>query len=228
MAAVPQCLDLSCATCRCFASRRSSAGAGKMRCQRPDESGLQSRQRQAASARSRTWAPPKRGARSKRPTRRLPDWRARTAKERAQILRKWFDLMMANQEDLAVLMTVEQGKPLLESRGEIAYAASFIEWFAEEGKRAYGDVIPAPRPRQAHRGAEAADRRHRGDHAVEFPGRDDHPQGRAGARRGLHDGDQARGADAVFRARDVRAGRARRHSGGRRFRGHRRLQADRR
>jgi succinate-semialdehyde dehydrogenase/glutarate-semialdehyde dehydrogenase len=73
----------------------------------------------------------------------LPDWRARTAKERAQILRKWFDLMMANQEDLAVLMTVEQGKPLFESRGEIAYAASFIEWFAEEGKRAYGDVIPS-------------------------------------------------------------------------------------
>jgi succinate-semialdehyde dehydrogenase/glutarate-semialdehyde dehydrogenase len=73
----------------------------------------------------------------------LPDWRARTAKERAQILRKWFDLMMANQEDLAVLMTVEQGKPLFESRGEIAYAAGFIEWFGEEGKRVYGDVIPA-------------------------------------------------------------------------------------
>ncbi|HEY8538470.1 MAG TPA: NADP-dependent succinate-semialdehyde dehydrogenase [Steroidobacteraceae bacterium] len=74
--------------------------------------------------------------------RALPDWRARTAKERAQILRKWFELMMANQEDLALLMTIEQGKPLTESRGEIAYAASFIEWFAEEGKRAYGDVIP--------------------------------------------------------------------------------------
>jgi succinate-semialdehyde dehydrogenase/glutarate-semialdehyde dehydrogenase len=73
----------------------------------------------------------------------LPDWRARTAKERAQVLRKWFDLMMANQEDLAVLMTIEQGKPLVESRGEIAYAASFVEWFAEEGKRAYGDVIPS-------------------------------------------------------------------------------------
>jgi succinate-semialdehyde dehydrogenase / glutarate-semialdehyde dehydrogenase len=73
----------------------------------------------------------------------LPDWRARTAKERAQILRKWFDLMMANQEDLAVLMTIEQGKPLFESRGEIAYSAAFIEWFGEEGKRAYGDVIPA-------------------------------------------------------------------------------------
>jgi succinate-semialdehyde dehydrogenase/glutarate-semialdehyde dehydrogenase len=73
----------------------------------------------------------------------LPGWRQRTAKERAQVLRKWFDLIMANQEDLAVLMTMEQGKPLAESRGEIAYAASFIEWFAEEGKRAYGDVIPS-------------------------------------------------------------------------------------
>ncbi|HYM35536.1 MAG TPA: NAD-dependent succinate-semialdehyde dehydrogenase, partial [Steroidobacteraceae bacterium] len=72
----------------------------------------------------------------------LPDWRARTAKERAQILRRWFDSMMANQEDLARLMTIEQGKPLAESRGEIAYAASFIEWFGEEGKRIYGDVIP--------------------------------------------------------------------------------------
>jgi len=71
-----------------------------------------------------------------------PAWRAKTAKERAAILRKWFDLMMANQEDLAQLMTAEQGKPLAEARGEIAYGASFIEWFAEEGKRAYGDVIP--------------------------------------------------------------------------------------
>ena len=72
----------------------------------------------------------------------LPDWRARTGKERAAILRKWADLMMANQEDLAQLMTAEQGKPLSESRGEIAYAASFIEWFGEEAKRVYGDVIP--------------------------------------------------------------------------------------
>src|SRR6266571_7143227 len=73
-----------------------------------------------------------------------PAWRAKTAKERAVILRKWFDLMMANQEDLAQLMTAEQGKPLAEARGEIAYGASFIEWFAEEGKRAYGDTIPSP------------------------------------------------------------------------------------
>src|SRR5277367_761909 len=73
----------------------------------------------------------------------LPAWRAKTAKERAQILRKWFDLMMANQDDLAQLMTAEQGKPLAESKGEIAFAASFIEWFGEEGKRLYGDTIPA-------------------------------------------------------------------------------------
>ena len=73
----------------------------------------------------------------------LPAWRARTAKERAAILRKWFELIMAHQDDLAVLMTSEQGKPLAEARGEVAYGASFIEWFAEEGKRVYGDVIPA-------------------------------------------------------------------------------------
>src|SRR5512133_212151 len=72
----------------------------------------------------------------------LPAWRAKTAKERSIILRRWFDLMLANQEDLAIIMTAEQGKPLAESRGEIAYAASFIEWFAEEAKRVYGDTIP--------------------------------------------------------------------------------------
>ncbi len=72
----------------------------------------------------------------------LPAWAARTAKERAAILRRWYELLMANQEDLATLMTAEQGKPLAEAKGEIAYAASFIEWFAEEGKRLYGDVIP--------------------------------------------------------------------------------------
>jgi succinate-semialdehyde dehydrogenase/glutarate-semialdehyde dehydrogenase len=73
----------------------------------------------------------------------FPLWRAKTAKERAVVLRRWFDLMMANQEDLAILMTLEQGKPLTESRGEVAYAAAFLEWFGEEGKRIYGDTIPA-------------------------------------------------------------------------------------
>jgi len=73
-----------------------------------------------------------------------PDWRSKTAKERAIILKKWFDLIMSNQEDLAILMTAEQGKPLAEARGEVGYGASFIEWFAEEGKRTYGDIIPTP------------------------------------------------------------------------------------
>ncbi|MGQ0676422.1 MAG: NADP-dependent succinate-semialdehyde dehydrogenase [Rhodospirillales bacterium] len=82
--------------------------------------------RRAIEAANRAWGP----------------WRAKTAKERAAILRKWFELMLANTDDLAVLMTTEQGKPLAEAKGEVAYAASFIEWFAEEGKRVYGDVIP--------------------------------------------------------------------------------------
>ena len=76
--------------------------------------------------------------------RAFPAWRRKPAKERAAVLRRWFELMLANQEDLARLMTTEQGKPLAESRGEVAYAASFLEWFGEEAKRIYGDTIPAP------------------------------------------------------------------------------------
>jgi succinate-semialdehyde dehydrogenase / glutarate-semialdehyde dehydrogenase len=74
----------------------------------------------------------------------LPAWRVLTGKERAAILRRWFDLIMANVGDLSAIMTSEQGKPLAEARGEVAYAASFVEWFAEEGKRVYGDTMPAP------------------------------------------------------------------------------------
>jgi len=76
----------------------------------------------------------------------FPAWAARTAKDRATLLRRWYDLMLANADDLATLMTAEQGKPLAEAKGEIAYAASFIEWFAEEAKRVYGDVIPGHQP----------------------------------------------------------------------------------
>jgi len=72
-----------------------------------------------------------------------PAWRAKTAKERAALLRRWHDLIMENQEDLAQIMTAEQGKPLIESRGEIAFGASFVEWFAEEARRVYGDIVPA-------------------------------------------------------------------------------------
>ena len=76
----------------------------------------------------------------------FPKWRAQTAKARAAIIREWHQLMLQNAEDLARLMTLEQGKPLAESRGEVAYGASFLEWFAEEGKRGGGDIIPAVRP----------------------------------------------------------------------------------
>jgi succinate-semialdehyde dehydrogenase/glutarate-semialdehyde dehydrogenase len=75
-----------------------------------------------------------------------PVWRAKSAKERGALLRKWYDLMIENQDDLAVIMTAEQGKPLVESKGEIAYAAGFLEWFAEEARRVYGETIPAPLP----------------------------------------------------------------------------------
>lgn len=78
----------------------------------------------------------------------LPAWQALTAKQRANILRRWFNLIMENQEPLAQLMTLEQGKPLAESRGEIAYGAAYIEWFAEEAKRLYGDITPAANPSQ--------------------------------------------------------------------------------
>ncbi|MBL8259901.1 MAG: NAD-dependent succinate-semialdehyde dehydrogenase [Candidatus Competibacteraceae bacterium] len=78
--------------------------------------------------------------------RALADWRARPAQARGHILRRWYQLMLDHQEDLATLLTLEQGKPLAEARGEIGYAASFLEWFAEEGKRVYGDAIPAQQP----------------------------------------------------------------------------------
>jgi succinate-semialdehyde dehydrogenase/glutarate-semialdehyde dehydrogenase len=74
---------------------------------------------------------------------------AAPAKTRAQLLRSWFELIMANQEDLALLMTAEQGKPLAESRGEVAYGASYVEWFGEQAKRINGDVIPGPGPTSA-------------------------------------------------------------------------------
>ena len=74
----------------------------------------------------------------------FPEWKSKSAKERSTILRKWFDLINQNHEELAQIMTIEQGKPIKESRGEITYGASFIEWFAEEAKRVYGDTIPDP------------------------------------------------------------------------------------
>ncbi len=73
-------------------------------------------------------------------------WKRRTADDRARVLRRWYELMLQHQDDLALIMTSEQGKPLAEAQGEIAYAASYIEWFAEEARRVYGEVIPSPWP----------------------------------------------------------------------------------
>ncbi|MFM6906229.1 MAG: aldehyde dehydrogenase family protein, partial [Acinetobacter tjernbergiae] len=73
-------------------------------------------------------------------------WKNRTAKDRSTVLKKWFDLMVAHADELAFILTSEQGKPLAEARGEILYAASFVEWFAEEAKRVYGDIVPSPYP----------------------------------------------------------------------------------
>jgi len=75
-----------------------------------------------------------------------PEWKSKSARERSNILKKWFDLIIENREELSQIMTVEQGKPINEARGEITYGASFIEWFAEEAKRVYGDTIPDPMP----------------------------------------------------------------------------------
>ena len=132
--------------------------------------------------------------------RALPAWRARPAKERSRVLRRWFDLVTEHAEDLARLIVLEEGKPFAEAVGEVAYAASFLEWFAEEAKRIRGDVLAAPEALAQDRRPQGAGRRVRGDHPVELPRRDDHPQGRARAGRGLHDGPQARRADPADRA----------------------------
>ena len=76
----------------------------------------------------------------------MPAWNRRTAKERGDILRRWYELMHEHVDDLGMIMTLEQGKPLAEAKGEIAYAADYVEWFAEEGKRVYGDTIPSHAP----------------------------------------------------------------------------------
>ena len=123
--------------------------------------------------------------------------------------------MLVHQEDLAMLMTAEQGKPLAESKGEIVYAASFIEWFAEEAKRLYGDVIPGHQSRQADSRAAAARGRGRGHHPVELSGCDDHAQGRTRAGGRMHDGLQAGHPDALFRARVGGAQPSGRHPEGR-------------
>ena len=136
-----------------------------------------------------------------------PAWRAKTAKERSAVLRKWHDLMRANTDDLALILTTEQGKPLAEAKGEVQIGAAYVEWFAEEAKRVYGDVIPTI----------ANDRRLI---VVKEPV-GDHAQGLSGARRGVHGRHQACGSDAVFRLRACGARRSRGISAGGAERHHR-------
>ena len=154
------------------------------------------------------------GQRSTRQRAHSRHGRRKTAKERAQILRKWFDLMIAETESLAQLMTSEQGKPLAEARGEVAYGAAFVEWFAEEGKRAYGKTIPTTMGSKRYItikqpiGVVAAIA------PWNFPDCHDHAQGGARAGCRLHHRREARGGYAALRtghcqARD-RCGRPRR------------------
>ena len=123
--------------------------------------------------------------------RALPAWRAKTAKERAQILRNWFDLMMANQDDLATADDRRAGQAAGRGEGRDRLCR-LVHRMVRRGRQAHlRRHDPVARRRQAHRRDQGADRRLRRDHAVEFPGRDDHPQGRAGAGRRLHDGAEA-------------------------------------
>ena len=126
------------------------------------------------------------------------EWAGRTAKDRAMLMRAWFNLIMENQEDLAQILTAEMGKPLAEARGEIAYGASFIDWFGEEGRRISGDIL------QPH----MTDKRIMvlkqpigvfwRDYALEFPQCDDHPQISPRPCRGLRGGAEARGTNPAF------------------------------
>ena len=104
----------------------NNSADGSLLAEVPDLSAIETRR--AIDAANEAWA----------------DWRDRTAKDRSIMLRRWFDLIIAHQQELAQLMTLEQGKPLAEARGEVSYGASFVEWFAEEAKRVYGGVIPSP------------------------------------------------------------------------------------
>ena len=149
------------------------------------------------------------------------EWAAHPPRERGEILRRAFEAMIANADDLALVMTLEMGKPLAESKAEITYAAEFLRWFSEEAVRIEGRFATAPNGVGPADHDEAAGRPVLRDHAVELPGRDGHAQDRPGDRRGLHDGHQARAADAADDARagqDLRGGRA---AGGRAERRHR-------
>ena len=142
-------------------------------------------------------------------------WRKQTAKQRAVILRRWFDLIMANQDDLGRIMTLEQGKPLNEAKGEIAYAASFIEWFAEEGKRTYGDIIPTHKADARIVVTKEPNWCGGSHHTLELPVSHDYPQVRACSCCGLRLCGSPSRTDAFFCLSPSRISRRSRHSCGR-------------
>ena len=134
--------------------------------------------------------------------RRSGSWAATPPRDRGEILRRTFELMNERVDDLALLMTLEMGKPLAESQSEIAYASEFIRWYSEQAVRIDGRYCDEPERRGPTAHDEAADRALPADHAVELPDRDGHSQDRSGGRGRLHDGRQAGAADAAV---DVRA-----------------------
>ncbi len=144
--------------------------------------------------------------------RALPAWRKLTAKERSQRLKRWSELMLGNQKDLAHLLSLEQGKPLAEAMGEVVYAASFLEWFAEEAKRAYGDVIPNSQSRCTHPCDQGSHWRGCRDHPVELPAGDGHAQGCPGTGGRLHDDSQTFGRHSIVGVCPGGAGRTGRYS----------------
>ncbi len=159
--------------------------------------------------------------------RAFPAWAKFTAKQRSNTLRKWFELIVANREDLALILTSEQGKPLAEALGEVDIGGAYVEFFAEEARRVYGETIPTQR-------ADARLLAIKQPIGVcgaitpwNFPEFDDHPQGVAGARRRLHGGPEARQRDAAQRAGAGGAGREGRRAEGRVQCRHRRRAADR-
>ena len=129
-----------------------------------------------------------------------PEWAATAPRERGEILRRAFDMITERKDELALLMTLEMGKPVAESQGEIAYAAEFFRWFSEEAVRIDGRYAVAANGSGRHADDEAAGRPVPADHPVELPAGDGHPQDRPGDRRRLHHGGQARAADAAVDA----------------------------
>ena len=116
------------------------------------------------------------------------DWATTPPRDRGEILRKAFELLTARADDFARLMTLEMGKPLAESKGEVAYGSDFFRWFAEESVRIHGRWMQAPERREPAAHPQEAGRPVPVHHAVELPARDGHPEDRAGDRRRLHDG----------------------------------------